>query len=143
MPITINSAIEDVAYDRVDKSRSAWIDQLDYMVRGSDPLYNVYCRRLMQVRDNIALEFFDTPQIVVFNSGAQGAMLGIVVDLFVTVLPMYRFKSLQTLAGADGHRHIIIFELRDNNDAWIVEEMKRMYKDKIKQALVDNEEIGD
>lgn len=143
MPITINPAIEDVAFDQIDKSRSAWIDQLDFMLRSSDPLINTYYRRLLQVRENVAIERFDTPQIVVFNTGVHGAILGIVVDLFVTALPMYRFKSLQTLAGADGHRHIIIFELRDNNDAWIVEEMKKMYKDKIKQSLVDNDELGD
>jgi len=143
MPITINEAIEDVAYDRVDKTRSSWIDQLDFMVRGSDPLINTFYRRLQQVRDNVAQQKFDTPHIVVFNTGTTGAMLGIIVDLFVSVLPMYKFKSLQTLAGADGHRHIVTFELRDNNDAWIVEEMKRLYKQKIREALIDNEELTD
>jgi hypothetical protein len=143
MPITINPAIEDVAYDRVDNSKSAWIDQLDFMLRGSDPIINSYYRRLQQVLEGISTEKFDTPHIVVFNTGAHGAALCIVVDLFVTTLPMYAYKSLQTLAGSDGHRYIVTFELRDNNDAWIVEEMKRLYKERIKQSLVDNDEIGD
>ena len=138
MSVTVTPAIEDVSFNRVDIVRSSWIDNLDFMVRGSDPLVNtVYCR-LAQISEKIAAQQYDTPEIVILTTSCSGSKLAILIDLFVNALKMYHLRSVQFCPSTEQSRYVLTFELRDNNDQWIVDEMKRMYKEKIRESLKED-----
>lgn len=142
MPLSLISGGTGGTHDRVDRSRVRWIDEVDFMIRAADPLIDTLLKKLRDVAECISEQIYDTPYFIVFTTKASGSVLSVVTDIFLTTLQMYCLKSISTDHFNNEMRHILVFELRDNNDAWIVEQMKLAYKQRLQESLTEHMDIS-